>query len=158
MINASNSKALPAARYRIQQHNKLQQANRISTGIQPVRYVKVTKKILIKKRALTQSVKKDEKPKIEKSTAKKLVQPARNVWQKGHGTIERVDKKTGDIFHLVRKEAVYELEPQNENVESSNSDTKNNQYKQRLICVKVPLKVNQKKPSEMLPQETIKKQ
>ena len=158
MIDASNIRALPASRYHIQHYNSLQQTKREHTGIQPLRYVKVMKQILVKNEEGENKKSKNIIQQQKPTTNKKLIQAAKNTWEKGHGTIERIDKKTGDIFHLVRTEAIYQDISQEDNNDVKTTESVYNEHKgytAHLVQVKIPLKINQKIPSEVLPQETI---
>lgn len=156
MINANNTRALPASRYHIQHHNSLQQVKNKPITTQPVRYVKVIKRVLLLRKNKVEN--KSMRSETQKATQKKknnpqrkLIHAAKNTWVKGHGTIERIDKQTGDIFHLVRLEAVYEDITQEKTI---TVETTNKEPTAHFVQIRIPVKIKQTVPSGVLPQGT----
>ena len=141
IINANNTRALPPARYHLQHHNSLQEGKSKQRDVQPVHYATVTKKLLVPKPI-------NEIPTAETKVkkVKKLISPASITWEKGHGTVERIDKKTGDIYHLVHKAAVYKNIIIEEQIK-----TKHTEIKHHLVRVKMPMKIGQKQSSSIVP-------
>ena len=141
IINANNTRALPPARYHLQHHNSLQEGKSKQGNIQPVRYATVTKKLLMPKH-----INKIPTAKTKVKKIKKLISPATITWEKGHGTVERIDKKTGDIYHLVHKAAVYK-----DIIIAKKPNTQHTQLKYHLVRVKIPMKIGQNPVSSVLP-------
>ncbi len=141
IINANNTRALPSARYHLQHHNNLQKGKNKQRNIQPVRYITVTKKFLVSKNI-------NDPPSVETKVkkVKKLIRPATITWEKGHGIVERIDKKTGDIYHLVHKAAVYKNIIVKERIKA-----KHTEIRHLLVRVKVPVKIGQKQVSSIVP-------
>ncbi len=156
IIAANNTQALPAARYHLQHHNSLQKGKSKQPGIQALPYVTITKKLRLPEKVIKKI--KEESVSQPKTVRKerRLVEPAKVIWKKGHGAIERIDKHTGDISHLVHKAAVYETVFIEDKIASS-ANTEDTIFisKYRLVRVKVPIKLNKKRPSQILPQATI---
>ena len=157
IIHATNTRALPAIRYRLQHHNSLPQPTKKREGIQPVAYVSVTKKTLVNK----VSPKVKEKPKRKKeqtmTSHKKTDLRTGAVWKKGHGAIERLDKKTGEVFHLVQQ-TIATAEKSVNNKDNKNNIkkgtvTKASEY--QLVRTRKPLKIGEKRPSPIIPQEIV---
>jgi hypothetical protein len=71
----------------------------------PPKYIEVEEKVLVKEA----SKKIIEVPaSYETITEKVLIEPAKTVWKKGSGPIERIDNTTGEIMCLVEVPAKYE--------------------------------------------------
>ena len=70
----------------------------------PAKYETVTERVLVKEA----SSRIEQIPPVYETVSEKvLVRPARTVWKKGRGPIERVDSATGEIMCLVEEPAVY---------------------------------------------------
>lgn len=160
IIHATNTRALPTVRYQLQHHNSLPKKNKKRAGTQPVAYASITKKVVFRKTKIKTNVGIPEvitlqEKNISSSKNKSLT---KSVWIKGHGAIERLDKKTGEVVHLVQQTIASKKDI---NRESQKNDVllKTKQRESRpeyqLVKVRKPLKIGQRKPSQIIPHDTV---
>ena len=161
IIHATNTRALPTVRYQLQHHNSLPKKNKKRAGIQPVAYASITKKVVFKDTKtkidvdIPEVVASQERGISSASTNKPLT---KSVWVKGHGAIERLDKKTGEVVHLVQQtidsQKDISRKSQKSNVSIKTKKIDNNPTYQ-LVKTRKPLKIGQRQPSQIIPHETI---
>ncbi|MGV6809644.1 MAG: peptidoglycan-binding domain-containing protein [bacterium] len=155
-IDEANQGAFPQARYLIKHNHAILPTNRARTKpqqtTQAVNYRFVIKKRLYKPSLTTLDILPPEQPPTP--PAPKLLKPARTVWKKGHGSVEKIDAKSGEIMHLAYEPAIYDTIP---TLPSPAIRTKTvkmpAQY--QLIRIRQAKRINSPKTSQLIPTEII---
>jgi len=150
--DTANQHAISPARYSISHAHSIYCKQAKSRPSHAVRYRPMVKKVITKP-----SLQKLEITRNKEQTAEqqpKLIKPAKTYWKAGHGSIEKVDKETGDIVHLVHEPAVYaqhQPEPKTPSNQYSTQMVKT-AAKYSLIRTRQPIKLKEKYPhSDLLP-------
>lgn len=155
-ISEANTGALPANRYTIQHSHAIYENDKSKKQLtQAARYEMVTEKVLIKP-GLKMIDMADEQ--IRTTAKPRLIKPARTVWKKGHGSLERVDEETGDIMHLAYEPAVYETPMIKPNQKRKQTRAVKIPPQYQLIRMRRPIPVKEKIRSPLIPRKTQQKQ
>jgi hypothetical protein len=153
-ISEANTGALPANRYIIQHAHALYENNN-KQRTQAARYEMITEKVLTKP-GLKRVDMVNEEP--QKASKPLLVKPARTVWKKGHGSLERVDKETGDIMHLAYEPAIYETPVIKTPSKKKQTRIVKTPPQYQLIRIRRPIPVKEKRRSPLIPHNVPQKQ
>ncbi len=95
---------LKPARYETKTEQIIQSEATEKVEIIPAKYEWVTEKVLVKEASRKEVA---TPPVYETITEKVMIEPAKTVWKKGRGLVERIDNSTGEIMCLVEVPAKY---------------------------------------------------
>jgi hypothetical protein len=155
-ISEANTGALPTNRYTIQHSHALYENNTNNKQVtHAARYEMVTEKVLIKPGLKMVDIVDEQ---THTPTKPRLVKPARTLWKKGHGSLERVDEETGDIMHLAYEPAVYETPKIKTNPKRKQTRAVKIPPQYQLIRMRRPIPVKEKIRSPLIPRKTQQKQ
>ncbi|HHC73613.1 MAG TPA: peptidoglycan-binding protein [Thiothrix sp.] len=155
-IDEANQGAFPQARYLIKHSHAIlpikRSRIRSQQTTQATNYRFVIKKHLYKPSLTTLDIRSPEQPPTP--PAPKLLKPARTVWKKGHGSVEKIDAKSGEIMHLAYEPAIYDTisTPPSPAIRTKTIKTP---AKYRLIRIRQAKRLNSPNPPQLIPTEII---
>lgn len=136
-------------KYKTSTERVLQKEASTEVEIQPAQYKWVQKRVKVKEASKVSTV---VPAKFATRTERVMVQPAHTVWKPGHGAIERVDPKTGEIMCLVRVPPKYKTVTKRVMVQEPQVVTKTIPAEYKTIRVKKmvqpPQKITHKVPAQ----------
>lgn len=155
-IAEANQGAFPQARYLIKHSHTIPPINGIrvkhQAATQAANYHFVIKKLLYKPSLTTLELIPPEQP--TPPAAPKLLKPARTLWKKGHGSVEKIDAKSGEIMHLAYEPAVYDTTPTTPSP-AVRTKTVKTPAKYQLIRVRQAKRINTPQTPHLVPAEII---